>query len=172
MAVNPYHDRSQRRHRLAAMTRRNFLLLMGDLGALGSVLFGGVAILKFVFPAAIDDQSPPKFVVSVPPDQITVDRPYMDYGHRTGMIRDDAGLYAVQLICTHLGCTPNYVTDVTTGSGGGALCCRRSPPPHAFGANSQRLGVSMPWEPLLHRLDQRLRSGAATDGLVRHPVRA
>jgi len=61
-------------------------------GALGSVLFGGVEILKFVFPAAIDDQSPPRFVVSVPPDQITVDRFGMDYGYRTGIIRDGAGL--------------------------------------------------------------------------------
>jgi len=29
----------------------------------------------------------------------------------------DAGIYAVYLVCTHLGCTPNYVTDVVTGSG-------------------------------------------------------
>jgi cytochrome b6-f complex iron-sulfur subunit len=30
---------------------------------------------------------------------------------------DDAGIYAVYLVCTHLGCTPNYVTNVTSGSG-------------------------------------------------------
>jgi len=117
MAVNPYPDPSAQRQRLAELSRRNFLLLMGGLGALGSVLFGGVEVLRFMFPAAIDDVSPPKFVVSVPPDQITVGKPYMDYGHRTGIIRDDAGFYAVELICTHLGCTPNYVTNVTTGSG-------------------------------------------------------
>ena len=44
MAVNPYPGRSRRPHRLATMTRRNLLLLMGGLGALGSVLFGGVEI--------------------------------------------------------------------------------------------------------------------------------
>ena len=37
---------------------------------------------------------------------------------RSGQIvRDDGGLYAVRLICTHLGCTPNYVTNVTSGTG-------------------------------------------------------
>jgi len=33
------------------------------------------------------------------------------------VVLDDAGIYAVYLVCTHLGCTPNYVTDVVTGSG-------------------------------------------------------
>ena len=36
---------------------------------------------------------------------------------RVSVILDDAGIYAVLLICTHLGCTPNYVTDIVTGSG-------------------------------------------------------
>jgi len=33
------------------------------------------------------------------------------------VVVDDAGIYAVYLICTHLGCTPNYVPNVTSGSG-------------------------------------------------------
>jgi len=117
MALNPFSGPTERRQRLAVMTRRSFVILMGSIAALGSTLFGGIEVLRFLFPAAIDDESPAIFVVTVPPDQITVDHPYMDYGHRTGVLRDDAGFYAVQLICTHLGCTPNYVTNVTTGSG-------------------------------------------------------
>jgi cytochrome b6-f complex iron-sulfur subunit len=89
---------------------------MGGLGALGASLFGGIEVLKFMFPTA-SDNAPAMFTLNVDVATITVDNPLMDYTHRTGIIRDDAGLYAVQLICTHLGCTPNYVTNVTVGSG-------------------------------------------------------
>ena len=98
------------------MTRRSFLLLVGAVASAGALIFGGIEMLKFMFPGAINE-SPPLFTVAIDPSQITVDNPLMDYGHRTGIIRDDAGFYAVQLICTHLGCTPNYVTNVTNGSG-------------------------------------------------------
>ncbi|MGH7722196.1 MAG: ubiquinol-cytochrome c reductase iron-sulfur subunit [Candidatus Dormibacteria bacterium] len=116
MARNPYAETPQRHHRMAAMSRRSFLVLVGGLGALGSVLFGGMELLKFVFPNATGE-APLKFKASVRPEAITVDNPYMDYGHRTGILRDDAGIYAVELVCTHLGCTPNYVSNVTAGSG-------------------------------------------------------
>ena len=43
-------------------------------------------------------------VVSITADRVTI-------------VLDQAGIYAVYLVCTHLGCTPNYVTDVTSGSG-------------------------------------------------------
>ena len=116
MAVNPYPRRPERRHRLAEMSRRNFLLLMGGLGALGATVFGGIETLKFLFPNTTAE-GPLLFKPLIHPSQITVDNPLMDYAHRTGIIRDDAGFYAVELVCTHLGCTPNYVTNVTTGSG-------------------------------------------------------
>lgn len=116
MAIDPYADPRQRRHQAAALTRRSFLLLMGGLGALGSVIFGGVELFKFMFPNTTGE-APLLFKSSVHPDTITVDNPYMDYTHRTGIIRDDDGFYAVELVCTHLGCTPNYVTNVTSGSG-------------------------------------------------------
>ena len=114
-ALNPYASPRERRRSLADMTRRHFLLLMGGIASAGAVVFGGVETLKFMFPAAINE-SPRLFKVAVDPSRITVDNPLMDYAHRTGIIRDDAGFYAVQLICTHLGCTPNYVTNVTNGS--------------------------------------------------------
>lgn len=98
------------------MSRRRFLLVLGGIGAVGATILGGAQTLKFLFPNSTGE-APLKFKVSVHPDQITVDRPYMDYTHRTGIIRDDAGFYAVELVCTHLGCTPNYVTNVTSGAG-------------------------------------------------------
>lgn len=116
MALDPYAGSAERRHSLVALTRRAFLLLMGGITGMGALLFGGIETAKFLFPNATGE-APLKFKLTVDPKQITVDNPLMDYGHRTGIIRDDAGLYAVQLICTHLGCTPNYVTNVTNGSG-------------------------------------------------------
>jgi Rieske Fe-S protein len=40
-----------------------------------------------------------------------------DTGNRTTVVLDSTGIYAVYLVCTHLGCTPNYVSDVTSGTG-------------------------------------------------------
>ena len=36
---------------------------------------------------------------------------------RVTLVLDSAGVYAVYLVCTHLGCTPNYTSDVVSGSG-------------------------------------------------------
>lgn len=116
MAVDPFANPRQRHHQLAQVSRRSFLLLCGGVGALGATVFGGVQLLKFIFPNTTAE-APLKFKATVHANDITVDRPYMDYAHRTGIIRDDAGFYAVELVCTHLGCTPNYVTNVTSGSG-------------------------------------------------------
>lgn len=116
MALDPYATHEDRRHSLVALTRRAFLFLMGAIAGLGALVFGGIETAKFLFPNATGE-APLKFKVTTDPGQITVDNPLMDYGHRTGIIRDDSGLYAVQLICTHLGCTPNYVTNVTNGTG-------------------------------------------------------
>ena len=116
MATNPYAPPRERQHRLAQLSRRNFLLLMGGLGAAGATIFGGLETLKFLFPNTTAE-GPLLFKPTVHPSEVTVDRPYMDYTHRTAIIRDDAGFYAVELVCTHLGCTPNYVTNVTSGSG-------------------------------------------------------
>jgi cytochrome b6-f complex iron-sulfur subunit len=116
MAVDPYANPRERRHRLAEVSRRSFLLLLGGLGALGATVFAGIETLKFMFPNTTAE-APLRFKASVRPEQVTVDNPYMDYAHRTGIIRDDAGFYAVELVCTHLGCTPNYVSNVTSGSG-------------------------------------------------------
>ncbi|MBV9100720.1 MAG: Rieske 2Fe-2S domain-containing protein [Candidatus Dormibacteraeota bacterium] len=126
MALNPYDTPRGRLRARAEATRRQFLLLMGGLASLGAVIFGGFESVKFLFPAATTE-APLKFktdftftdltggvaggkakagaqVRSITADRVTV-------------VLDDAGIYAVFLVCTHLGCTPNYVTDVVSGSG-------------------------------------------------------
>jgi len=127
MAINPYENPRGRFHARAEQTRRQFLLLMGGLGALGATIFGGIQVLKFMFPAATGD-APLQFKTSFTFDELTggVDgQGKANVGatvrsitaDRVSVVVDDAGIYAVYLVCTHLGCTPNYVTDVTSGSG-------------------------------------------------------
>src|SRR5579884_51603 len=126
MALNPYDTPRGRLHSRAQTTRRQFLLLMGGLGALGSVIFGGFEVLKFMFPAATTE-APLKFKTDFTFDDLTggVAGGRAKNGaqvrsitaDRVTVVLDDAGIYAVFLVCTHLGCTPNYVTDVVSGSG-------------------------------------------------------
>jgi cytochrome b6-f complex iron-sulfur subunit len=116
MAVNPYESPRGRLHFLAEVTRRQFLMIMGVLGALGATIFGTAEILKFLFPGATQEE-PQAFKVNVDPNAITVGNPLQITAKRTSIVRDDGGYYAVFLVCTHLGCTPNYTTTVTQGTG-------------------------------------------------------
>ncbi len=125
MALDPY-DPGGGKTRALATTRRQFLALMGGLAALGASLFGGVEALKFMFPQ-VSSNAPALFKTSFTFDQLTggvaggkAQTPVnviTDTNNRVSVILDDAGIYAVLLICTHLGCTPNFVTNVTSGSG-------------------------------------------------------
>lgn len=114
MAYDPYASQQARLSRYAETTRRQFLLLVGAIAAVGAALFGGIQTLKFMFPGATNE-APAEFKLSVDPKSIPVGQAYQDTAHRVSVVRDDAGFYAVYLICTHLGCTPNYTSDVTTG---------------------------------------------------------
>ncbi|MHB8490133.1 MAG: QcrA and Rieske domain-containing protein [Candidatus Dormibacteria bacterium] len=126
MALNPYESSRGRLHARAEATRRQFLLFMGGLAGLGATLFGGVEILKFMFPVA-SGNAPALFKTDFTFDQLTGGvvngKPVTPVNvlsqtdKRVTVVLDDAGIYAVLLICTHLGCTPNYVTDIVTGSG-------------------------------------------------------
>ena len=116
MAVNPYETPRGRRHLILEMTRRQFFGLMGGVAALVAALFGGIETLGFMFPGATGEE-PLAFKVDADPASITVGSPLPLTAKRVMIIRDDGGFYAVYLICTHLGCTPNYVTNVTSGTG-------------------------------------------------------
>jgi cytochrome b6-f complex iron-sulfur subunit len=126
MALNPYDTPRGRFRARAEASRRQFLLLIGALGATGATIFGGFEILKFMFPAATTE-SPLKFKTDFTFDELTggVAGGKAKVGaavrsittDRVTVVLDDAGIYAVFLVCTHLGCTPNYVTDVVSGSG-------------------------------------------------------
>ena len=115
MAVDPYTSES-RLSRFVHMSRRSFLLWMGWIAAGVATLFGGIQTLKFMFPNATGEE-PLGFKVDADPAAITVGNPLQITQKRVTIVRDDDGYYAVYLICTHLGCTPNYVSDVVNGTG-------------------------------------------------------
>ena len=116
MALNPYESPRGRVHLLAEVSRRTFFQIMGTLAAIVATIFGGIETLKFMFPGATLEE-PRAFKADVDPTTITVGNPLQITEKRVSIVRDDSGYYAVYLVCTHLGCTPNYVTNVTSGTG-------------------------------------------------------
>ncbi|HEY8674750.1 MAG TPA: Rieske 2Fe-2S domain-containing protein [Candidatus Dormibacteraeota bacterium] len=121
MALNPYDTPRGKLRSRVETTRRQFLLLVGAVGALGATLFGGIELLKFMFPGATLE-SPPQFKTGFTVDELTGSgtlkvNVVSDTANRVTVVLDSTGIYAVYLVCTHLGCTPNYVSDVTSGTG-------------------------------------------------------
>jgi cytochrome b6-f complex iron-sulfur subunit len=92
------------------VTRRSFLSLLGwawvaftaaSLGALSTML-------RFAFPN-VTFEPPLKFKAGFPVTYNPgVDERYKD-AHRVWIVRNDLGFYALSTICTHLGCTPNWL---------------------------------------------------------------
>jgi cytochrome b6-f complex iron-sulfur subunit len=111
LAYDPYASASARLSRYAETTRRQFLLLIGAIGGLGALLFGGVMSLKFMVPGATNE-APAEFKVAVDPNSLRPGDVHQDTSHRVSLVLDDQGFYAVYLVCTHLGCTPNYQSQV------------------------------------------------------------
>jgi cytochrome b6-f complex iron-sulfur subunit len=121
MALNPYDSPRGKLRSRVETTRRQFLLLVGAVGAVGATLFGGIELLKFMFPAATLE-APPEFKTAFTVSDLTGNgtlkvNVISDTGNRVTVVLDATGVYAVFLVCTHLGCTPNYVSDVTSGTG-------------------------------------------------------
>ena len=126
MALNPYESPRGRMRARAETTRRQFLMIMGGLAAAGASLLGSIKVLGFMFPQA-SSNAPALFKTSftfaqltggvVNGKAVTPVNVLSETDKRVTVVLDDAGIYAVLLICTHLGCTPNYVTDIVTGAG-------------------------------------------------------
>jgi len=127
MALNPYETPQGKLRARAESTRRQFLLIMGTLAGVGSLVFGSFKLLGFMFPAATNE-APPQFKTTFTVDDLTggidpatkkarLGANVSGVEGRVNVILDDAGIYAVYLVCTHLGCTPNYTSNVVSGSG-------------------------------------------------------
>lgn len=93
------------------ITRRAFFAVIGWLIFLVSAGIAAIASLFFLRPNALYED-PPQIKVGKPSDY-AVGSTTVFTEKRVVLNRDPDGFYAIRLICTHLGCTPNYVNDVT-----------------------------------------------------------
>lgn len=91
-------------------TRRSFLSLLGWawVAFIAATTGALTTMLRFAFPN-VTFEPPLKFKAGFP-DSFNkgVDQRHKD-GHRVWIVRDDTGFYALSTICTHLGCTPNWL---------------------------------------------------------------
>jgi len=94
------------------VTRRSFFAVLGW----GAFVVASVGTLyeslKFVFPNATAED-PPTFKADKP-SEYGVGSTTVITDKRVVINRDPDGFYAISLICTHLGCTPRFFSDVTS----------------------------------------------------------
>lgn len=94
-----------------AVTRRGFLSTLGIAwtsfaAACGA---GALATTRFMFPNVLFEP-PQTFKAGLPDDFLpgTVDNRFKEsYG--VFVVRNDTSIYALKAVCTHLGCTPNWL---------------------------------------------------------------
>jgi cytochrome b6-f complex iron-sulfur subunit len=91
------------------MNRRNFLSVAGWLGFLSFLFAAIVGALRYMFPRVLFEP-PTKFKAGFPQDYVIgeVNEDYKE-SKRVWIIREKEGFYALIAICTHLGCTPNWL---------------------------------------------------------------
>lgn len=90
-------------------TRRSFLTLAGWGGLLSIIGAFKLAFLRFMFPRVLFEPSP--IFKAGYPDELMVGQISTKYkkDYQVWLGRDDEGIYALLAICTHLGCTPNWL---------------------------------------------------------------
>ncbi len=84
------------------ITRRRILVGLGNLSLAGALIGLGRGALNFLTPPVSSSQ--PAEIEAGPPEGFAVGLTPLPDG-RAFIGRDDAGLFAVSAICTHLGCT-------------------------------------------------------------------
>jgi len=95
----------------AASSRRGFLSWVSvawvAFGA--SMLAAGTATARFMFPNVLFE--PPSSFRAGRPDQFQIGLVDESFKEAFGvwLVRDQEGIYALSTICTHLGCTPNWL---------------------------------------------------------------
>jgi cytochrome b6-f complex iron-sulfur subunit len=95
-----------------ALSRRSFLALAGWSAFLVGSAIALFQALRFIFPNATYET--PAVVKLGPPSDYAVGSTTVFISERVVINRDPDGIYAFNLICTHLGCTPRSFLDVTS----------------------------------------------------------
>lgn len=93
------------------MSRRSILSLAGWLGFFGFIATSTIGALRFMFPRVLFEP-PTKFKAGFPQDYVVgeVSEKYKDE-KRVWIVRDKDSFYTVIAICTHLGCTPRWLSS-------------------------------------------------------------
>ena len=93
------------------MTRRGFInwVAAAWTAFAAASAAGGIAVFRFMFPNVLTEPSP-TFKVGFPDDFAigAVDVRFKEK-YRVWIVRNEEGIYALLAICTHLGCTPNWL---------------------------------------------------------------
>jgi cytochrome b6-f complex iron-sulfur subunit len=84
------------------MSRRDWLGLTSLWTMSGALLFGFVGMLRL--PKAAVLSSPSQRFRCTLPEALTAGEPFVPPGRSVAVYRDEQGVYAVSLVCTHLGC--------------------------------------------------------------------
>lgn len=90
-------------------TRREFFGFAGWGAFLGAIGLGLLGFVRFMFPRVLFEPSP--FFKAGRPDDFVegdVSEQYKE-SQRVWIVREGGKLYAIQAICTHLGCTPRWL---------------------------------------------------------------
>ncbi len=91
--------------------RRDFLQAFGWLAFAGFLVTATIGALRMMFPRILFE-NPPSFKAGIPNDYVpmTVNEKFKDT-QRVWIVRDTERIVAISAICTHLGCTPRWLSD-------------------------------------------------------------
>lgn len=84
------------------LTRRDFLGLASIVAALSALAFATIGMIRL--PKAAVLSSPAKQFRVKLPESLAAGQAFVPPGHSVAVFRDAEGVYAISLICTHLGC--------------------------------------------------------------------
>jgi cytochrome b6-f complex iron-sulfur subunit len=91
--------------------RRSFInwVVTGWVAMSAALAAGATAVGRFMFPNVVTEP-PSSFKVGFPADFAVgkVDERFKEK-YRVWVVRNEEGVYALSAICTHLGCTPNWL---------------------------------------------------------------
>src|SRR6266700_2499581 len=95
------------------MKRRNFLswLLLSWAAFTASLLALGTATARFMFPNVLFE--PLQTFEAGYPNELRLGEVDERFKQKYGvwLVRDEGGVYALRAVCTHLGCTPNWLEE-------------------------------------------------------------
>lgn len=75
---------------------------------LGLALASALLLWRYLTPVKVPVQA---VTLRIPLADIPVDGAYVDKDERVAVIRDKVAIYALSLVCTHLGCTVTAIGD-------------------------------------------------------------